>query len=397
MFLIRLLTYLKGFVRISVAGRFVERFLNICMNRNIYVWDIKNRGSELLHMNMTVEGFKQMPSVAFKSRTRVKIISRHGLPFILRKHRKRKVFLAAGIITAALFAYITSFVWVIEVDGNEKVDTQIIMTALENNGFKIGTFRYGVDVSALQNKMLLEVDGLSWLWVDIKGTRAVVQVKEQIPIPAIVDRERPCNIIASTDGLITDINATYGEKMVSIGEVVKKGDLLVSGISDTKYGGIHYLHSAGSVKARTWHSKSADFPMKKINFLKTSKKISKNTINFFGFRVKLYMNDNLPYEYSDERYETHYLSIGENFVIPISLESRTYHELSRSEEKLTAEQATETAVNELCAQLDESLADGTVVVNKTHEVAVNGNGQINVKVNYECIEEIGIEVPIEVQ
>ncbi len=396
MLLIRILTYIKGFVRISVAGRFVERYLNICMNRDIYVWDIKNRGSELLHMNMTVEGFKQIPPVAFKSKTRVKILSKHGLPFVLQKYKRRKGFVVAGIAAAVLFAYITSFVWVIDIEGNEKVSTDVIMSALENNGFKTGVFRYGRDISALQNKLLLEVDGLSWIWVEINGTRATVQVKEKVPVPHIVDRDLPCNLVAAADGLVTEVKATYGEKMVSVGDVVKKGDLLVSGISDTKYGGIQYLHSSGSIKARTWHSKSGDFPLVKINFSKTGKKISKKTINFFGFRVKLYLRENLPFEFSEEEAKIHRLSIGENLVIPISLESATYHELLKSEEPLTEEQAAAIACTELGAQLDGELAEGTVIVSKTHEVAPAAEGQISVKLNYECIEEIGTEVPIEV-
>ncbi len=397
MFLIKIFTYIKGFVRVSVTGRFVERFLNVCMNRNIYVWNIKNRGSELLHVNMSIDGFKQMPSVAFKTKTKVKIISRHGLPFVLNKHKKRKVFLIAGTAAIMAFMFITSFVWVIEVDGNEKVSDEIIITALENNGFKIGNLRYGNDISALQNKMMMDVEELSWIWVDIKGTRAIVQVKEKVPVPSIVDRKHPCNIVADKDGLITSVEATYGEKMVSVGDVVKKGDLLIGGISNTKYGGIHYLHSSGSVKARTWHSKSADFPLVKVNFSKTGKKISKNTINFFGFRVKLYMKENLPFEYSEENTETHYLSIGRNFVFPVSFEQRTYNELLRSEEQLTVEQATENGCTILSGQLDSQLSAGAIVVNKTHEVAEVSEDAVNIKLNYECIEEIGAQVPIEIQ
>lgn len=381
----------------SVTGRFVERFLNICMNRNIYVWNIKNRGSELLHMNMSIDGFKQMPSVAFKTKTKVKIMSRHGLPFLIKRHKKRKVFLVAGIVALTLFLCITSFVWVIEIEGNEKVSAEIIMNALEKNGFKTGNFRYGNDIPALQNKMLLDVDELSWIWVDIKGTRAVVQVKEKVPVPSIVDRKHPCNIVANNNGLITEVKATYGEKMVSVGDVVKKGDLLVSGISNTKYGGIHYLHSSGSIKARTWYSKSADFPLVKVNFSKTGKKISKNTINFFGFRVKLYMKENLPFEYSEEDVKIHNLSVGKNFVFPISFEQHTYSELFRSEEQLSVEQATQIASAELGSQIEASLIADTTVVNKTHEVVSVSDSIINVRLNYECIEEIGVEVPIEIQ
>lgn len=393
----QLFTYIKGFVRISVAGRFLERFLNICTHRNIYVWNIKNHGKELMHLNMSVDGFKKMPSVAYKSKARVRIISRHGLPFILKKHRKRKVFAIAGAVGLLLFLYLTSFVWVIDVEGNVKVDKKTIVSALEEHGFRTGTFRYGVDVQQLQNKMLLSVDDLSWLWVEIRGTRAVVKVKEKTPIPHIVDYREPCNLVAVCDGLITEVNITYGEKMVSIGDIVKKGELLASGISSTKYGGIHYLHSSGSVKARTWHSKSGEFPLTETKISKTGKKISKNTMNFFGFRVKLYRDINSPYEYWEVQEGTHYISLSENLVFPLGYESNTFYELHRTEVPISREQAIEIACAELSSQLDDELPDDITVVNKTYNVTDMENGNIYVEMNYECVRDIAVEMPIDTQ
>ena len=397
MFLVRVITYMKGFVRISVGGKFVERFLNICKNRNIYVWDVKNRGEELMHLNMTINGFKNIRPVAFKSKTRVKILSRHGLPFLLHKHKRRKAFLISAVVSMIFLLYLTSYVWVIDVEGNEKVKKEEIIYALKENGFEIGSFRYGKDIATLQNKMMLSIEELSWIWVDIRGTRAVVQVKEKTPVPQIVDRHQPCNIVASTDGIITEINATYGEKIASIGDIVKKGELLIGGISNTKYDGIHYLHSSGVVKARTWRSESKDFPLKKINFSQTGKIFSKKTINFFGFRVKLYKSEKLPFEYNKEETKVHYFSLGENFVFPVSVERNVYYELVRSESVLSVDQAKSIAEKELCAELDSMLTEKTTVINKTTDVTRLDEGQINVEVNYECIEEIGMEVPIEVQ
>lgn len=397
MLIIRILTYLRGFVRISVSGRFTERFLNICGKKNIYIWNIQNRGNGLIHLNMSVKGFKTIVPVAGKSKTRVHIISRCGLPFFLKKHRKRKMFFAAAVAAVLLLAYITSFVWVIEVNGNEKLDDGVILDALAKNGFKIGTLRYGNDIFDLQNKMLLEIDELSWLWVDIKGTRALVEVKEKTPVPQIVDRSRPCNIVAKTDGLIIEFNATYGEKLAAIGDVVKKGDLLIGGISSTKYGGIHYLHSAGVIKARTWHTKTGDFPLKKINFSKTGKKFSKNTINFFGFRVKLYSDGKMPYADFEEEEKIHRFSIGENFVFPISVERKIYHELSREEETISNEAAEAEAVERLSDELESELSTDTVIVSKNHSAEFADGESVTVRVDYECVEDIGREIPIDVQ
>lgn len=397
MLIIHILTYLKGFVRISVSGRFTERFLNICGNENIYIWNVKTRGGGLIHLNISVKGFKMLVPIAGKSRTRVRIVSRHGLPFFLKKHRKRKMFFASAVAASLMLVYITSFVWVIEVEGNEKIGENVILEALEKNGFKVGTFRYGNDIFDLQNKMLLDVDGLSWLWVEIKGTRALVEVKEKTPVPQIVDRLHPCNIVAKTDGLITEFNATYGEKLAAIGDVVKKGDLLIGGITSTKYGGIHYLHSSGVIKARTWHTKTGDFPLKKINFSKTGKKFSKNTINFFGFRVKLYSDDKLPYTDFEEEEKIRRFSIGKNFVFPVSVEQKIYYELLREEEMITKEAAEEAAVEKLSGELDGEMSADGVVVNKAHFAELVSEDTVRVRVDYECIEEIGEEIPIEVQ
>ena len=349
-----------------------------------------------MHLNMTVKGFKKVPPIAYKSKTRVRIISRHGLPFLINKYKKRKVFVISGTVAILLLLYITSFVWVIDVEGNEKIKSETIIEALEDNGFKTGILRYGNDISALQNKMMLSLDELSWLWVEIKGTRAIVKVKEKTPVPNIVDRHMPCNIVASNSGVITEINATYGEKLAKIGDVVKKGDLLIGGISNTKYDGIHYLHSSGVVKARTYHKKSSDFPLLKEVFSKTGKKISKKTINFFGFRVKLYSRENSPYEYSEKEERKSYISFGQNYVLPIGIESVDYYELSRSELPLTVEQVTETGTNKLFSDLDKNLPEGTVVVNKTHTVNGVDEKTVRIEVCYECIEQIGVEVPIEI-
>lgn len=395
MLLIRLLTFIKGFVRVSVAGKFTERFLNICMNRDIYVWNIKKRGEELLHLNLTVEGFKNIPPVASKSRTKVRIVSRHGLPFVIAKYKKRKAFYVGGIIFVILFIYITSFVWSIEVIGNEKVSSEHIVAVLEKNGFKNGKFRYGNDITSLQNKMLLDIKELSWLWVDIKGTRAIVEVKEKVPIPEIVDKKQPCNIVAKTDGLITEINATYGQRVVKVGEVVKKGDLLISGISNTKYDGIHYLHSSGEVKARTWRVKTAEIPLVKTNFSETDKKISKNTINLFGFGVKLYLKEDVPFEYNREETVVHKLRLGENLVFPVSLERRMFYELKKEEEPITTDTALEICSKKLYAELDSELSPQTEVINRNCVVVNETEESIVVKAEYECIEEIGAEALIQ--
>lgn len=389
-----LITCINGYVRISVTGRFVERFLNICKNSGIKVWDVRHRGNELLQLNISVEDFRVLPSIARKSRTKVRIISRHGLPFVLYRHKKRKAFFIGGVVFVLMFFALTSFIWSVEVVGNEKTDAVKLTQALERYGIKEGALRYGHDLNDLQNRMMMEFGDLSWMWVRIKGTRAIVEVKEKTPAPEFVDEGAPCNIVASRDGLVTEINATQGNRMVKVGDVVKEGTLLISGITDTRYAGVRYIHSTGEIKARTWYTKTIDYPLKKINFSKTGKKISKNTINFFGFRVKLYLDDTAPFKHYEEKAVVHKLQMGKNFVLPLFFERNIFHELHKEETTFDAQSALSFAGAELYAELDKELSADSVIVNKTCKIMHESVDYITVKAEYECIEDIGKTVVI---
>lgn len=396
MLFIRILNFIKGFVSVSVRGFFIERFLNICMHRDIYLWDVKHRGQHQVHVKMSIDGFRNLRPIARKTHTKVHILEKHGAPFLLYRHKKRKAFLIGAAAAVVLLAYLTSFVWVIEVTGNSTVETARIIEALEKNGLKEGKLRRGIDVMALQNQMMLEIDELSWIWVDVKGTKATVEVKEKKPIPDIVDKDTPCNLVAAKRGLVTSVVATYGEKMVKVGDIVEAGDLLVSGVTGSRYAGVRYLHSAGSIKARTYYEKEGEFPCEKVNLSRTGKKISKNTLHLFNFKVQLYTKEQPPYAYYETESAVHRMKLGGNNFLPFSVTTDTHYEQLREEEPLTPEQAAEIGTAALAADIESTFGADTTVVTKDSTFVPLENGNVQVTVSYECIEEIGRTVQIEV-
>ena len=78
----QLIWYLKGYVRIRVTGYSPERFLNACRYKNIYIWDLK-RVCGSYEMNLTIDGFRRLKEIVRKTGTKVCIIRRSGLPFLL--------------------------------------------------------------------------------------------------------------------------------------------------------------------------------------------------------------------------------------------------------------------------------------------------------------------------
>ena len=89
----QLIWYLKGYVRIRVTGYSPERFLNACRYKNIYIWDLK-RVCGSYEMNLTIDGFRRLKEIVRKTGTKVCIIRRSGLPFLLHRYRKRHILLS---------------------------------------------------------------------------------------------------------------------------------------------------------------------------------------------------------------------------------------------------------------------------------------------------------------
>ena len=110
-----LLQYLLGYVRISVEGYYIERFINICTTSKILIWNLKREKGVRLLLNIGIQDYYKAVNIAKKLKCRVKIVKKRGIPFIANKYRKRKIFLASiFIIIIAIYAS-SNYVWNIEI------------------------------------------------------------------------------------------------------------------------------------------------------------------------------------------------------------------------------------------------------------------------------------------
>lgn len=72
--------------------------------------------------------------------------------------------------------------------------------------------------------------------INIKGVRAEVVVRESPKKPKIEDLTIPADVVAERDGVILEIGAKRGKKMVKNGDAVLKGEVLISGLVTHKSG-----------------------------------------------------------------------------------------------------------------------------------------------------------------
>ncbi|AEV68081.1 sporulation protein YqfD [Acetivibrio clariflavus] len=390
--LLRLWNYVKGYVIIFVEGYFLEKFVNICTRRQIFLWDIKKRKNSSMSMKVSIKGFKMLRPIAKKTGCRVKIIGRRGVPFVLYRYKRRKTFVAGAVLFVLLFYFMTSFVWSIEVTGNEKLETEVIMDKVYQLGVKPGVLKYRINPHDVANSLRFDIKDLSWVSVVIKGTKVKIEVAEGVEKPKLVDKNTPCDIVAAKDGVIKSIIVKAGLEAVKVGETVKKGQVLISGTVPVKNqeDNPRILHAIGDVIARTWYDAREPVETKIFEKNRTGRKKDYLSVVIFSKKIGLF-HAGLPYEEYEKVNIEKNLTIGEDLVLPFGIVIERYYENNIIEKEISLDEAKKIAANNAYKKVYSNLPKDAKIVDTSVNFIENEDGRIFAEAIIECLENIGYE------
>ena len=224
--------YLRGYLKIKVWGYSPERFMNLCSNHHILLWDIA-RQEDCYTMYISLSDFYKLRPIVKKTGTRAAVLERYGLPFFIRKMRKRKVFALGLPCCLAFLIAMSQFVWAIDFEGNVSITDDVLLDFLAENGVDYGVAKNKVDIEALEAGLRENFDIITWTSARIEGTHFIVKIKENdlaVEEETEDDKENwpGSNLVATQDGVVVSILTRQGVPKVTEGTSVQKGDILVS-------------------------------------------------------------------------------------------------------------------------------------------------------------------------
>ena len=76
-----------------------ERFLNICVSKQILLWKLTRKDSHYIFF-ISRAGMEELEEISAKTGCSYRIICKKGLPFLFHRYRKRKILLAAFLFSA---------------------------------------------------------------------------------------------------------------------------------------------------------------------------------------------------------------------------------------------------------------------------------------------------------
>ena len=396
MFLNYLFHFSKEYVILLIKGENAERFFNICTRRGISLKNIRCLSSDTFEAEISAADFKYLRPIAHKTRTRVHIKKKQGVKSTLRRYRKRVFFAAGFLICAAFFAVTSQFVWSIEVTGTKRVGD--IKAAALLAGVDIGAYKpFLPDGNEMKNVILSNTDNITWAWVYLKGTKAVIDVREAILPPKMTDLTKPCDIAAAHDGIITDITVKEGVTLCKKNDVVAAGDILIGGTYENEDGTYRLEHALGDVSAITYHSAKREVKLYKELRKETGKKKKFVLLKVFSKNIPLYFNTDINFEDYKIKHECRELKWGKEHYLGIELVSDTYLEEEVRKIPITPEEAAEGVRDELEKQIAKELLPGAVKKGSETSYTMSGDDCCEVSLTMQFIEKIGMEVPIDVQ
>lgn len=228
--MIGLLKYLKGYVKIKVWGFSPERFMNLCSNRGILLWDIVREG-DIYYMCVSLNGFYQLRPIVRKTGTRVAIMKRYGLPFFVPVILARKIFVIGLLLCVAFWIGSSYFIWDIRLSGNYQITEDIFTTFLKENQVNVGMKKKDLDIESLEKEIRRAFPEITWTSAKLDGTMLKIEIKENDApiITAVNEEEGGKDLVAEYDGKVISMIVRRGVPKVSIGDTVEKGTVMVEG------------------------------------------------------------------------------------------------------------------------------------------------------------------------
>ena len=383
-----IINYILGYLTINVEGYFIERFINMCRNKNILLWNIKRKNSSFIICKIGIKEFKKIRDIARKTKCKITITSKKGIPFIFEKYKKRKIFLLMMCIISGLLFVLSQFVWNIEVKiTGDTLNEDEIINSLNENGLYIGEKKSSIDVKEIINNVRLKREDISWIGIEIKGTNAIVEVVEAEEKPEVVDENDYCSIVSDKPGKILKVIANNGTAMVKPGDIVKEGSLLIAGWIEGKYTGTRFVRADGKIDALVWYTETASVKLNEKKIEKTGNTEKKYALNINNFRINLYKKLS-NFEKYDTIYTAKKIKIFSNFYIPVELIECNNFEIKEENVNYSEEEAKAEAKRRAEEKLNDNVKDKENIRNVTVNYTVEED-EVKAEVTYEVFENIG--------
>lgn len=376
---------ITGELEVTATGLSPEKLLNLAAKNHISLSGVRRLSYTQLCFNIGPADYNRLKKLLPEGRYKLNIGSSRGLSLMLYAFRARYCLIAGIIISIVLAFFASSRIWFVKVRGCEKVSEENVLQLLESYGLKSGASISGEELDEMEKRLMQDVSDISWVGISRRGVNIYAYIKESSELPESTPIDKPADVIALKDGVVEKVTVLQGRAVVTQGQTVRAGDVLISGeliYQDLPY---QYIYALGDVQARIWYSGERKISLVQSETVRTGNTAVVRTMRIFGQDIPL-DGENPFASYEVESREQDVMNLG----IPVTIITQTYYETEEREYSITQEDALELGKSDLEQELSAQIPqDAEILRTQSSVKAAVGENAVIVSMFIETLEQIG--------
>jgi similar to stage IV sporulation protein len=288
-----MLDNVRGVIEFTVVSDTPEEFLNTLRESSVSARNIRAGDGELSGEIYSFDE-RTLRRLAEKHKAVYIETGRRGFVFKAARYRKRYGIFAGIIAGFIMIFFLSNITMKINIAGNESMSDTTVRAVLEEQGIFIGSYLPNVNLRAAEREIVAGVEGVAWAGIKRSGPIVSVEIAEMSGKPPMTPTNMPCNIVSTKDAQIVKIGSVpMGMLVPMLGDTVKKGELLVSGVIEGKLQNSYYVHALAQITGR--YRERLTFNQKLTGEeIAYKSRYMRRSLYVFGKRIPLYPGGDPP-------------------------------------------------------------------------------------------------------
>ncbi len=385
----RLWKLLFGYVTIQADGLMLERFLNACESAKIPLTALKRVARLRLTAHVCVHHNRRLFRIAEQTRCEITVLSAHGLYAMLLRLFKRPVILVCLVLALIAGMLSSRFVLDIRVSGVKGERAARVLQAADQCGVRRWALWSALEQGVLQRELEKSIPFAQKVLVHKRGVMMDIEVIPYVEGPPLFKNADVCDIIAFDNAVVESVIALDGTPVVSRGDVVRQGDVLIRGtfMRNVDEGKQRFVQARGVVIGRVSYKGFASVSLTAQSYQLTGREQQVRTISIALWKIPL--SDSTSFAQSILVKQTEEAIVGN--VLPASITTKTYAEIKPVSAIQSYSQAEALAIAYAKAQAQKKMPLNCSAIRQTVYSELTEDGNVDVYVYLTTLLPIGIE------
>lgn len=386
--------YLRGAVEFELRARQPERLLNLAAMEQVELWNVRRREG-VLRAWVHPADFPRLRAMRRRGGGRLRIRQKRGWPFFAARLERRKALLAGAVVFVLAISYLSTFIWFVEVRGARQISAAELLQAAAEMGLRRGVSKWYVRPEEIAANLELRYPQIGQVLVTITGTRAVLDVVENAPLPQRANNN-PADLVARKEGVLHRLIVVMGRGEAREGEPVQPGQVLIRGVvkGESKANPDNNeevpVRAQGEAWARVWYENYEEIPLKYREHVRTGRTFTRKVIKANGREIIIWGRGPIPFPLFEVEERPTPLFSWRNQSFRVESLSATYYEVEAEPRSRTMADALALAEARAARQAMQALGPAGQILSVRVWPVFQQDDRVGVRSRVETLEDIAV-------